>query len=180
MALVWHMMRRGKPDPTMALNGMLAGLVAITAPCAFVAPWAAAVIGIVSSIVVIEACWFFERRKIDDPVGAISVHGVGGLMGVLFVGIFADGTYGEGWNGVEGGVKGLLYGDAGQLGAQAVACLVLMTVMFGIAWSYFKLSNLITPIRSKPEDELVGLDVPELGVAGYDPPMGPVEEPALT
>lgn len=167
-AIVWVMMRAGKPDPTMAANGMLAGLVGITAPCAFVAPWAAALIGLICGIVVIESCWFFERKaKVDDPVGAISVHGVCGLLGVLFVGIFADGTYGEGWNGVEGGVKGILYGDAGQLGAQAVAVLVLSTVMFGIAFLYFKISNKITRIRSKPEDEIAGLDLSEMGVLAY-------------
>jgi len=179
-ALFWVWMRSGKPDPTMALNGMLAGLVGITAPCAFVAPWAAALIGLICGVIVIEACWFFERRKIDDPVGAISVHGVCGMLGVLFVGIFADGRYGAGWNGVEGGVKGLLYGDVGQLGAQAVAVLTLSTVMLGIAWAFFKLSNLITPIRSRPEDEIAGLDIAELGISAYDPPLGPVDEPALT
>ena len=76
----------------MMANGMLAGLVAITAPCAFVQPWAAAVIGIIAGVLVIEAVCFIERKlKIDDPVGAISVHGVGGIFGVLCVGIFADG-----------------------------------------------------------------------------------------
>ncbi|NDI19586.1 MAG: ammonium transporter, partial [Actinobacteria bacterium] len=115
-AMLYITRKTGKPDPGMMANGMLAGLVAITAPCAFVSPWAAAVIGVVAAIIVIEAVYFFERRGIDDPVGAISVHGVGGLLGVLSVGIFANGSYGAGWNGssVEG-VKGLLYGDAGQL-----------------------------------------------------------------
>ena len=77
-------MRTGKPDPGMMANGMLAGLVAITAPCAFVQPWAAAVIGCIAGVLVIESIFFVEKKfKIDDPVGAISVHGVNGLFGVL-------------------------------------------------------------------------------------------------
>src|SRR6266480_2103900 len=88
-----------KPDPGMMVNGMLAGLVAITAPCAFVDPWAAAVIGIVAGVLVVIACGVIENRfKIDDPVGAIAVHGVNGVWGVLCIGIFANGKYGGGWN----------------------------------------------------------------------------------
>ena len=85
--------------PGMMANGMLAGLVAVTAPCAFIAPWAAAVIGIIAAVLVIESVFFVERKlKLDDPVGAISVHGVGGLFGTLCVGIFSNGSYGAGWN----------------------------------------------------------------------------------
>lgn len=167
VGMFWVWRRAGKPDPAMCANGMLGGLVAITAPCAFVQPWAAAVIGTIASILVVEAVWFFERKaKIDDPVGAISVHGVCGLFGVLAVGIFADGSYGEGWNGVEGGVKGILYGDASQLGAQAVAVLVLCTVMFGLAYSFFKICDKISGIRSSETDEMIGLDV-EVGALAY-------------
>ena len=91
----------GKTDPTMACNGMLAGLVAITAPCAFVAPWAAFTIGAFAGGIVYGSVWFFENvAKVDDPVGAISVHGVCGAFGVLCVGIFADGTYVGGWNAI--------------------------------------------------------------------------------
>ena len=96
--MFYCMKRMGKPDPGMMVNGMLAGLVAITAPCAFVQPWAAAVIGIIAAVLIVEAVFFFERKGIDDPVGAISVHGVGGVFGVLCVGIFADGRYGAAWN----------------------------------------------------------------------------------
>ena len=99
IAMVWIMMRTGKPDPGMMANGMLAGLVAITAPCAFVSPWAAAVIGCIAGVLVIESIFIVEKKfKIDDPVGAISVHGINGLFGVLCVGLFANGTYGSGWN----------------------------------------------------------------------------------
>jgi Amt family ammonium transporter len=167
----WITRRTGKPDPAMMVNGMLAGLVAITAPCAFVAPWAAAVIGAIAGVLVIESVFFVERRlHLDDPVGAISVHGVCGLFGVLSVGIFANGSYGAGWNGSDvSGVKGLIAGDAGQFGAQLLGCVVLCTVIFGISYAFFKLQDHFTSggIRSSREDELLGLDVPEMGVTGY-------------
>jgi Amt family ammonium transporter len=179
-ALVWITRRGGKPDPSMMVNGMLAGLVAITAPCAFVQPWAAAVIGTIAGVVVIEAVWFIERRlKIDDPVGAIAVHGVCGLLGVLCVGIFSDGSYGAGWNLTASavtdgkGVTGILYDfDLGirQLGAQSVGVLTICTVIFGIAYTFFSLQNRFTAggIRPTPEDEENGLDLAEMGVPAYD------------
>ena len=177
-SMLWVMWRTGKPDPGMMANGMLAGLVAITAPCAFVDPMSAAIIGLVAGILVVLAIGFVENTlKIDDPVGAIAVHGVNGSFGVLAVGLFANGKYGAGWNATtEGkgaelsGVTGIFhnFGDGvGQLGAQVIALAVLWTVMFGLAYGWFKLSNLITPIRSQEEDELVGLDLPEMGVLAY-------------
>jgi Amt family ammonium transporter len=169
-SMVWITRRTGKPDPAMMANGMLAGLVAITAPCAFVAPWAAAVIGIIAGVLVIESVFFVERRaRIDDPVGAISVHGVCGLFGVLAVGIFANGSYGAGWNGSEvEGVEGVIAGEWGQLGAQALGALVLCTVILGIAFAFFKLQDLLTSgIRSDADDEVAGLDLPEMGVLAY-------------
>src|SRR5512138_1140135 len=105
----------GKPDPSWLANGMLAGLVAITAPCAFVSSWAAVVIGAIAGVLVVYSVFFWEKHGVDDVVGAISVHGVNGLWGVISVGIFANGKYGAGWNGVGGGVRGLLYGDPSQL-----------------------------------------------------------------
>ena len=130
--MLFVMWRTGKPDPSMMANGMLAGLVAITAPCAFVDPWAAMLIGIIAGVLVVLAFNFIEQKlKIDDPVGAIAVHGVNGTFGVLAVGLFANGTYGAGWNGTtEGdaaeaaGVTGIFGGDfglgLGQLAAQAI------------------------------------------------------------
>ena len=169
-AMFYMMKRTGKPDPGMMVNGMLAGLVAITAPCAFITPAAAALIGVLAPIIVIEAVWFFERRGIDDPVGAISVHGVGGLFGVLCVGIFANGSYGAGWNGSSvAGVKGLLYGDVGQFFAQLLGVGVLCTVIFGLAYGFFKIQNSVTKggIRSTEADEIAGLDMPEMGMVAY-------------
>jgi Amt family ammonium transporter len=179
IAMLWIMLRTGKPDPGMMANGMLAGLVAITAPCAFVQPWAAAAIGTIAGILVIESIFFWERKaKIDDPVGAISVHGVCGIFGVLSVGLFADGSYGVGWNLTESvkttgkGVTGLFYDihlGASQLGAQSVGALVICTVMFGFALTFFKLQNKLTKggIRPTEEVEQLGLDMPEMGVAAY-------------
>ena len=94
-----------------------------------------ALIGVIASVLVIESILFVEHRlKIDDPVGAISVHGVNGLFGVLAVGIFANGSYGAGWNGAPTeGVEGIIKGDWGQLGAQALGALVIWTVIFGLA-----------------------------------------------
>ncbi len=182
--ILYIMKRMGKPDPAMMANGMLAGLVAITAPCAFVEPWAAAVIGMIAAVLVVEAVFFIERKGIDDPVGAISVHGVCGLFGVLSVGIFSSGSYGAAWNlttkGEAGkateagkGVTGILYDQGslgfGQLGAQVVGSLVICTVIFGIALAFFKIQNAFTKggIRSDETDEIEGLDMPEMGVLAY-------------
>jgi Amt family ammonium transporter len=171
IAMFWIMFRTGKPDPGMMANGMLAGLVAITAPCAFVAPWAAAVIGCVAGVLVIESVFFVERKlKVDDPVGAVSVHGVCGCFGVLAVGIFANGSYGAGWNGSDSaGVEGLIKGDVGQFGAQLLGAVVIGTVIFGIAFTFFKVQNALTKggIRPTAEDELAGMDLPEMGVLAY-------------
>ena len=153
------------------LNGMLAGLVGITAPCAFVAPWAAAAIGLISAILAIEAVFFFDRLKIDDPVGAIAVHGIGGTFGVLAVGIFANGKYGAGWNGsTSTGVKGLIKGDWGQFGAQLLGAVVIWTVILGVAYAFFYIQNKLTKggIRSPEADEIGGLDLPEMGVLAYN------------
>jgi Amt family ammonium transporter len=168
-----------KPDTTMMCNGMLAGLVAITAPSAFVDSKGAAMIGAVAGILVVLSVFFWEKIGIDDPVGAISVHGVNGLWGVISVGLFANGKYGGGWNGVNrsefGGkpdamndcVTGLFYGDASQLYAQLLDAGVLIVFGFVMAYAWFKLSNLIVPLRVSKETELAGLDAPEMGVLGY-------------
>jgi ammonium transporter, Amt family len=175
--MVTLMLKGLKPDTTMMCNGMLAGLVAITAPCAFVDPWAAAVIGLVAGWLVVEAVFFWERRGIDDPVGAISVHGVNGLWGVISVGIFATGQYGAGWNGVvrdemvklygSDGVRGLLYGDVSQFFMQLIDAGTVAIFGFVMAFVWFKISDLITPIRVSKEVEIEGLDGPEMGVLGY-------------
>jgi Amt family ammonium transporter len=171
VAMFTMMFKTGKPDPGMMVNGMLAGLVAITAPCAFTSPAWSAVIGSIAGVLVIYAAQFIERvLKVDDPVGAIAVHGVCGIWGVLSVGIFANGSYGGGWNGSDvTAVEGVVAGEFGQLGAQALGALVLCTVMFGIVLAFFKIQNAIMKggIRSEQADELAGLDLPEMGALAY-------------
>ena len=176
-AMVTLMLKGLKPDPTMMCNGMLAGLVAITAPCAFVDPWGAAVIGLVAGWLVVVSVLFFEARGVDDPVGAISVHGINGLWGVISVGIFATGQYGAGWNGVvrdamvqaygSDGVRGLLYGDFSQFIMQCIDAAVVAVFGFLMAYAWFRVSDLITPIRVSAETEMEGLDGPEMGTLGY-------------
>jgi ammonium transporter, Amt family len=166
MAYMW--LRYGKPDPSMAMNGMLAGLVAITAPCAFVNSAAAFLIGAVAGVLVCLSVFFVERRlRVDDPVGAISVHGTCGAWGVLSVGLFADGTYGDGFNGVPGTVRGLFYGDASQLAAQCLGTLTNLVFIFAASWAFFKLCDLVMGLRVAPEVEIEGLDIPEMGALAY-------------
>ncbi len=167
----------GKPDITMACNGMLAGLVAITAPCAFVSPTSAVAIGILAGIIVCLGVLFNERvTKIDDPCGAISVHGFCGWFGAVAVGIFADGKYGSGWNGVGPatylghagqGVTGLLYGDTRQFLCQLGGATLCAAWAFGATFVVFKAVNAFKSMRVAPAVELEGLDVPEFGLVGY-------------
>jgi Amt family ammonium transporter len=166
MLFVWS--KFGKPDPSMMVNGLLAGLVAITAPCAFVNSVSAMVIGIIAGILVVAAVLFIERTlKIDDPVGAIAVHGVNGAWGVLSVGLFSDGSYGDGWNGVPGTVKGLFYGDASQLVAQVVGIVACFVWVFTLFFIFFKVLDAVIGNRVSAEVELEGLDMPEMGAIGY-------------
>lgn len=166
MAFMW--IKFGKPDPSMTANGALAGLVAITAPCAFVNGFSSLIIGMIAGMLVCIAVPFVEKKlKLDDPVGAISVHCVNGLWGVVATGLFADGSYGDGLNGVTGGVRGLIFGDASQLFAQLIAVVVLFIWGFGGSFVFFKILDRSWGLRVAPEDELEGLDVPEMGVLAY-------------
>jgi ammonium transporter, Amt family len=169
VATMWMWFVRGsKPDVSMMCNGLLAGLVAITAPCAFVSPAGALIIGLISGVIVVEVAFLVERKlKIDDPVGAIAVHGANGIWGCLALGLFADGTYGDGLNGVKGTVSGLFYGNAGQFAAEFIG--VVVNILFvGVAgYLTFKLLDKTVGNRVKPDVELFGLDVAEMGVEGY-------------
>jgi len=166
MFYVWK--RLGKPDPSMLANGMLAGLVAITAPCAFVNSVSAVIIGVVAGFLVVESVLFFDRvAKIDDPVGAISVHGVNGAWGVISLGLFADGAYGDGWNGVSGTVRGLFYGDGTQFIAQCVGTLACVVFVFVSFFVFFKVVEVLMGNRVSAEVELEGLDIPEMGALAY-------------
>jgi len=164
---MWRV-RTKKPDPSMMCNGMLAGLVAITAPCAFVTAGGAAIIGIVAGVLVVESVFFFDKLKIDDPVGAISVHGVNGAWGCLALGLFADGTYGEGWNGVAGTVTGLFYGGGlSQFWAEAVGVVTCIVALSIISFVVYKIAEIVAGNRVSLDTEVEGLDIPEMGVLGY-------------
>ncbi len=168
VAMFYMWIKFGKPDPSMTCNGALAGLVAITAPCAFVNGIAAFVIGAIAGVLVCLSVQFVDRElKIDDPVGAISVHCVNGVWGIIALGLFADGTYGDGFNGIAGGVRGLFYGDVGQFAAQMITVLVLIVWGFGLSYVWFKFLNKTWGIRVKPEVEIEGLDMEEMGALGY-------------
>jgi len=167
-AMLYMWMRFGKPDISMAANGLLAGLVAITAPCAFVTPIMSVVIGGVGGVLLCISVLFIENvLKIDDPVGAISVHGVNGAWGMLALGLFADGTYGDGVNGVKGAVTGLFYGDASQLFAQIIGITTNIIFVFVVMFIFFKVSNKFVKMRVAPEIEQEGLDMAEVAVIGY-------------
>jgi Amt family ammonium transporter len=166
MMVMW--LKFGKPDPTMCANGLLAGLVAITAPCAFVNAPCAVLIGAIAGVLVIYSVLFVERvMKVDDPVGAVSVHGVCGAWGILALGLLADGSYGDGWNSVKGTVTGLFYGDASQLAAQFINVITNIIFIFVASYLFFKLLDVIIGNRVAPEAELAGLDIPETGILAY-------------
>jgi Amt family ammonium transporter len=167
-SMIYTWLRFGKPDISMSANGLLAGLVAITAPCAFVTAPVAVLIGFIAGVLLCWAVVFVERTlKIDDPVGAISVHGINGAWGVLSLGLFADGTYGDGWNSVKGTVTGLFYGDAGQLAAQCIGILTNIVYVGVIGYVVFKLLDVTMGLRVDPEQEFEGLDQYEVAVIAY-------------
>ena len=166
MTYTWTLYK--KPDASFLCNGALAGLVASTAGCAFMAPVAAVVTGAVAGIIVIGSVLFVERRlKIDDPVGAISVHGVSGVWGMAAVGLFADGSYGDGLNGAAGHVRGLLYGDAGQFAAQLIGVGVCLLWVLPVTLIFLLAVRRFVGLRVIAVVEQQGLDVPELGTVGY-------------
>ncbi len=169
LAMLYVWIKFGKPDPGMLANGMLAGLVAITAPCAFVNATGAIIIGAVAGVLVVVVYNFVDRKlKVDDPVGAFAVHGANGFWGVLSLGLFADGKYGDGWNGVAGTVKGLFYGDSKQFVAELIGGLTCFVFVFAVMYTFFKLiSKTKVGLRSSDADQISGLDTPEMGVHGY-------------
>jgi ammonium transporter, Amt family len=173
---VWFLLF-GKPDITMACNGMLAGLVAITAPCAFVTATSAVIIGTIAGAIVCGGVLLNERvLKIDDPCGAISVHGFCGWFGAVALGIFADGSYGAGWNGIGTasylgasgkGVTGLLHGDTSQFLVQLGGATLCAIYAFGFTYVVFSAVNAVRTMRVSREEELEGLDVPQFGMEAY-------------
>jgi ammonium transporter, Amt family len=150
----------GKSDISMACNGSLAGCVAVTASGAFIPPWAAVVIAIVAGFILRSCLYYVEfKLRIDDPIGAISVHGANGLWGLLSVGIFADGSY--------LGVKGLITGSGWQLLAQFIGCVTLMVWTFGIGFLIFFLIKKTIGLRVPIKEEIAGIDAYEHGMSCY-------------
>jgi Amt family ammonium transporter len=169
-SMLYMWIRYGKPDASMSGNGLLAGLVAITAPSGFVNPVGAVIIGFLAGVIVCLSVEFIDRvMRVDDPVGAISVHGVNGLWGVISVGLFADGksNYGGSWNGVSGNVTGLFYGDGGQLVAQLIGVATLIGFIFTLSFVFGLITDAIVGQRVGAKTELEGLDIPEMGALGY-------------
>jgi Amt family ammonium transporter len=154
-ALIFSWIWFKKPDASMTLNGLLAGLVGITAPCAVVSPGAAIVIGLLAGILVVLAVEFFDKVvKVDDPVGAVSVHGVCGVFGTLAVGIWG--------NAADDGVLGLLHGGGfTQLGHQLIGIVSVGAWAAGTSLILFLLIKLIFGLRVTPKEELMGLDLSE-------------------
>lgn len=171
VAIYASLAKTGRADIGMACNGALAGLVGITAPCAYVAPWAAVIIGGVAAVIVMWSLGFVERvLRVDDPVGAVSVHATCGLWGLLAVGIFADGTY--------GGVSGLIAGQTGQLIAQLIDMVTVTVWSLGAGFLMFWLLKKTMGLRASREEELSGLDVPEHGTECY-PAEKPTAQPGF-
>ena len=155
----------GKPDLTMGLNGALAGLVAITAPCYTVTPMAAMLIGLIGGILVVLSVLFIDRTlKIDDPVGAISVHGVAGLWGTLACGLFNA----EAVLKIGDANTGLLYGGGfNQLISQFIGAGAAFIWAFGLGWLLFKAMKAAGGLRVSEEEEILGLDIGEHGMESY-------------
>jgi Amt family ammonium transporter len=166
MCYVWFIY--GKPDLSLIANGLLGGLVAISASCAFVSPAGAIMIGLVAGVLCCASVFFVEQKlKVDDPVGAVSVHGMCGAWGMIALGLFADGSYGDGLNNVSGTVKGLFYGGASELTAQFIGVIVNFVFVFGVMFVFFKVLDWIIPMRVSEEVEFEGLDQSEVAVTAY-------------
>lgn len=159
--VAWRLM--GKPDLSMILNGCLAGLVAITASCAYVSVGAAAVIGLIAGVLVVLAVLFFDKVKLDDPVGALSVHLVNGVFGTLAVGLFAQDAIMPNAAG-----NGLFYGGGvALLGRQALGVVAVGGFTFAVAWLAWAAIRAAVGLRVTREEELGGLDVGEHGMEAY-------------
>jgi Amt family ammonium transporter len=159
MLTVW--IKFGKPDLSMIMNGALAGLVAVTAPCAFISPGAAIAIGVVGGIIVVFGVWLLDKIRVDDPVGAVPVHGMNGIWGTLSIGLFGQKALGLANN-------GLFYGGGlTQLGIQALGVFVVTAFVIVAMGVIFKLIDMTIGLRVSREEELKGLDIGEHGMESY-------------
>ena len=163
MLIAWK--KLGKPDISMMLNGALGALVAITAASGFVAPWAAVVIGAVAGLIAVYGVVWVEKRGVDDPIGAVAVHGMSGVWGTLATGLFAVPLLAKN---LETGTGGLVYtGSFHQLGQQAIGLVAVGAFSFATSYGCLWLLNKLWGIRVPAEVEIQGLDVHEHGMWGY-------------
>jgi Amt family ammonium transporter len=170
LLLMWILV--GKPDLSMTLNGGLAGLVAITAPCAFVSVSSAFIIGLIAGVLVVLSVFFFDRVRVDDPVGAISVHMVNGVFGTLAVGLFADPSVTPAAAAVQPGL--FMGGGMTQLLSQVYGVLGTAVFVFGTSLIGWWVIKMVVGLRVSRAEELEGLDVGEHGNAAY-PDFRPAE-----
>jgi Amt family ammonium transporter len=171
----WAFVHR-KPDLSMLLNGVLAALVAVTAACGFVAPWAAVLIGFVAAAVAVWGIGLIERMGIDDPIGAVAVHGMAGVWGTLATGLFAVPSLADN---LATGRGGLFYtGDAHQLGIQALGLVAVGLFTFSTSYGSLWVMKRLWGIRVEEQTEVDGLDLAEHGTWGY-PEFGIAEVPAV-
>ncbi len=159
MALSWKI--GGKPDLSMTINGCLAGLVAVTAPCAVVTPLGSMLIGLIAGILVVLAVYFFDKLHLDDPVGALAVHLVNGIWGTVAVGLFAAPEYSD-------GKAGLFYGGGfAMLGVQLLGIAAVGATAFALSMLFWTLIKATLGMRVSREEEIAGLDVGEMGMEAY-------------
>ncbi|MFA7250249.1 MAG: ammonium transporter, partial [Dehalococcoidia bacterium] len=152
--------RTGKVDISATCSGIIAGLMAITAPCAYVDSWAAVVIGLIAGVLVVASAEFMEKAlKLDDPVWAVACHGVNGIWGLIAVGIFANGEYGD--------VGGLIVGNSGQIIAQLISVVAVVAWTSVASFVIFGVIRATMGLRVDNADEVAGLDASEFTQAGY-------------
>ncbi len=161
VAMFYAWKKCGNPDLTMTMNGALAGLVAITAPCAFVTPGEAMVIGVIAGIIVVAGTLFLDKIQIDDPVGAVPVHMMNGIWGTIAVGIFGHKAFGLGRDGLLHG------GGFSQLGIQLLGVAAAIVFVGGVMFAIFKTIDVLVGLRVSRDDELKGLDISQHGMESY-------------
>jgi Amt family ammonium transporter len=169
--------RKGRPEPARLCRGLLGGAVASCGGAGLIDPWAAFVIGCIAGLLVQAAVVYLENKRIDDPVGAVAVHGAGGAWGVLAVGLFANGAEGVGLNGVALPVRGLFFGGAWhQLAAQVIGCVTGFVIVYVLGYACISLVQKILGLRVDLAAEANGLDWPEVGALGYQGDVEPEDE----
>lgn len=175
-AMIVCYLHRRHVDVGMAANGAIAALVGITATCAFVAPWASVVIGFIAGAVMYGTMVLMDNIGIDDPIGAIAAHGMGGVWGTLSAGLFTTPALAE----ANGGRPGLFYGGGlTQLGVQALSVAAVAAFVFVASFAVFALLKATIGIRVKADQELNGLDISEHGVYGYSEGLVATDQPPV-